>query len=118
MEEEVEFVNFYKWILEVVILYKEGKVGVWSNLDLDFVLKWCEDNYFNKVWLFWYNDEFENVFEFLEVSKVVYEEEEWKKVVVIVEKKWCLWFFVIVMGIFGMVCLILVGVVGWVFYEV
>lgn len=117
MNEEAESAGFYKRISEAAILYKEGKAGVWGNPDLDFALKWKEDNHPNKAWSLRYNDEFENVLEFLEASKAAYEEEERKKAAAIAEKKRRSRLFAIAMGIFGTVCLILAGAAGWAFYE-
>ena len=69
VEEEMHSADIYKRLAEAAALFQEAKSGLWRNPELQFALKWYEENKPNRFWALRYDLSFERAIGFLKESK-------------------------------------------------
>ncbi len=67
--EETDSAKFYQQLSHSATLYHEGKIGVWTNPELQIGLKWLADNRPTQAWANRYDPYLERAVNFLNYSK-------------------------------------------------
>ncbi|MHC4070956.1 MAG: formylglycine-generating enzyme family protein [Planctomycetota bacterium] len=81
-DEEAESARIYRRLAETSILHGVGRAGLWRDPDLQFALKWRDENRPNVDWAQRYHPDFESAMSFLKESKAARRRRRWKLAVI------------------------------------
>ena len=76
VEEEARSSQIYRCLAETAVLHKTGDAGLWRDPDLQFALKWRDQNQPNESWAKRYHPAFADSMSFLKESREAREAEQ------------------------------------------